>query len=87
MLGALDRALYGLQVGTLATCVLGQVQPAPDRQDGTRLLRWSNAGHPPPLLVHPDGTAERLVRDPDLLLDLVAHRTRIPLVIVSVFAR
>jgi serine phosphatase RsbU (regulator of sigma subunit) len=33
-----------------------------------RVLRWSNAGHPPPLLVQPDGTVQVLERPPDLLL-------------------
>ena len=35
---------------------------------GERLLRWSNAGHPPPLLLHADGTAEFLETEPDLLI-------------------
>jgi serine phosphatase RsbU (regulator of sigma subunit) len=31
-----------------------------DYQDSTRRLRFGNCGHNPPLLVHSDGTAERL---------------------------
>jgi serine phosphatase RsbU (regulator of sigma subunit) len=31
-----------------------------DYQDATRHLRFGNCGHNPPLLVHPNGTAERL---------------------------
>ena len=36
--------------------------PGPDEDTGapTLQLRWSNAGHPPPLLINPDGTAELL---------------------------
>jgi serine phosphatase RsbU (regulator of sigma subunit) len=35
---------------------------------GTRMLRWSNAGHPPPLVLHPDGSTELLDTEADLLL-------------------
>ncbi|MCZ2822942.1 MULTISPECIES: SpoIIE family protein phosphatase [unclassified Modestobacter] len=65
VLGALDRALEDLQVATLATGVLATVE---ETGTGGRLLRWSNAGHPPPLLIDPDGTVTVLERAPDLLL-------------------
>jgi len=69
VLSGLDRAMADLAVGALATAVLAQVeQTEADAERGLRLLRWSNAGHPPPLLVNPDGTAELLIRPPDLLL-------------------
>ena len=64
---ALDRALEDLAVGSLATGVLARLLPA---ADGGRLLRWSNAGHPPPLLLEPDGTATLLRTTADLLLGL-----------------
>ena len=71
VLSALDRSLRDLGVGVLATCVLATVeQDEDDRARGVRRLRWSNAGHLPPLLVHDDGSAELLARDPDLLLGL-----------------
>ena len=70
---ALDRALEGLAVGSLATAVLARLIPA---ADGGRLLRWSNAGHPPPLLLSPDGTAELLRTPADLLLGLDAGTDR-----------
>lgn len=77
VLTALDVALRGLQVGVLATAVLCQVEQTPARaaQD-LRVLRWSNAGHPPPLLVHADGRAELLTREPDLLLGLAPEAPR-----------
>jgi serine phosphatase RsbU (regulator of sigma subunit) len=65
VLSALDRALLDLQVATLATGVLATVEQG---ETGDRLLRWSNAGHPPPLLIDPDGTVTVLEREPDLLL-------------------
>jgi serine phosphatase RsbU (regulator of sigma subunit) len=46
--------------------VLATVEPA--RGDGPRVLRWSNAGHPPPLLLEADGTVTVLERESDLLL-------------------
>lgn len=71
VLSALDAALGRLHVGTLATAVLCQVQQSPQQAGaGQRLLRWSNAGHPPPLLLPPDGTARYLTAPPDLLLGL-----------------
>ncbi|TFV55690.1 GAF domain-containing protein [Geodermatophilus sp. DF01-2] len=69
VLSALDRALDGLGVATLATAILCQVAGhRAGAARGGRLLRWSNAGHPPPLLVRPDGTVELLERRADLLL-------------------
>jgi serine phosphatase RsbU (regulator of sigma subunit) len=53
----------------LATALLAQVeQTVVDKVLGRRRVRWSNAGHPPPLLVHPDGTAKLLFTTPELLL-------------------
>ena len=73
VLSALDRALDDLAVGSLATAVLARLVPA---ADGGRLLRWSNAGHPPPLLLEPDGTATLLRTPADLLLGLDATTVR-----------
>jgi serine phosphatase RsbU (regulator of sigma subunit) len=71
VLTALDRAIRDLDVGTLATAVLATVErTTDDAHPGARVLRWSNAGHPPPLLVRADGTVQVLERAPDLLLGL-----------------
>ena len=70
VLGALDRTLHGLDVSAVATAVL--VLVAADR----RSVRWSNAGHLPPVLLRPDGRAEALESDPDLLLGLDPERAR-----------
>lgn len=53
-----DRLFDALGL-TYATCVLGTLDPSP----ASRQFRWSNAGHPPPLLVR-DGRATFL-RDGD----------------------
>ena len=69
ILTALDEAMGHFSVGSLATAVLAQVeQTVVDKVLSRRRVRWSNAGHPPPLLVHPDGTAELLLTTPELLL-------------------
>jgi len=71
LLTQLDRALRDLGIDALATMVLAQIeQDRAAATQGLRVLRWSNAGHPPPVLLHPDGRAELLNTAPDLLLGL-----------------
>lgn len=71
VLTALDEAIHGLNVGTLATCILAQVEKIPtDRHGGVRRLRWSNAGHPPPLLLLPGHDPVVMRTTADLLLGL-----------------
>nr|WP_276612053.1 SpoIIE family protein phosphatase [Kineococcus vitellinus] len=77
MLGALDRAMETLAVGGMATAVLAKVeQDEAAAARGERVLRWSNAGHPPPLLLHRDGTAELLGSDPELMLGILTDGVR-----------
>ncbi len=71
VVSALDRAMLDLEVAGLATAVLAKVeQSAEQAERGERTLRWTNAGHPPPLLLRADGTASLLHSEPDLLLGL-----------------
>ncbi len=71
LLARLDGALRGLDLDTLATAVLARVEQTDDDRDtGVRRLRWSNAGHPPPLLRTPSGEVRVLDASPDLLLGL-----------------
>ncbi|TFV53359.1 SpoIIE family protein phosphatase [Blastococcus sp. TF02A_35] len=66
-----EHAAQGLAVTTLATGVLARIERHPDvPATGTRLLRWSNAGHPPPLLLAPDGTVTELTTRPELMLGI-----------------
>ncbi|CAN5666656.1 hypothetical protein BH10ACT10_BH10ACT10_21760 [soil metagenome] len=61
----LDRASSDLELEALATLVYARVeQGSGDEGRDLRTLRWTNAGHPPPLLVHADG-AVRLLEEPD----------------------
>ena len=72
VLSGLDAAMRGLQVDTTATAVVARLEQEPDeRAAGTARLRWSNAGHPPPIAVRADGTVELLDgSDADLLLGI-----------------
>lgn len=51
---AVDAVMDTLRVETTATVVVARLEPCGDRAGGLR-VRWSNAGHPPPLLVTRDG--------------------------------
>ena len=53
-LGLLGRVLEVISDGALVTVVKTHLDPA------SRRLVWSNAGHPPPLILGPDGTAHFL---------------------------
>ncbi len=69
LLNRLDAAMAGLDLDTLATAVLCRVeQSSSDRLRGVRRLRFSNAGHLPPLLRQPDGSVQVLGGEADLLL-------------------
>lgn len=61
----LDLAMQGPTDSIFATAVLAQVS-GQDRDALT--LTWANAGHPPPVIIHPDGSAELLETRPNLLL-------------------
>ena len=73
VLATLDRAVTGLDVRSLATVLVARVEH-PRAGDARRVLRWSNAGHLPPLLVAADGDVV-LLEQRDLLLGVDhAHR-------------
>jgi serine phosphatase RsbU (regulator of sigma subunit) len=63
----------------MATAAIARVEAtAEERVEGVARLRWSNAGHPPPLLIHADGRVQELVDGrPELMLgvDPTARRT------------
>jgi hypothetical protein len=62
VLRGVDRALTGTASSTLATALLARVTTS---ASGTGLhVEWSNAGHPPPVLIGPDGQAELLMTEP-----------------------
>lgn len=65
LLGRVERAAQGLGVATMATVLVARLCPVPG---GARELRWSSAGHLPPVLLAADGTTRLLDSQPDLLL-------------------
>jgi len=77
----LDRAAVGLGSPTLTTIVCAVVDPADDGADdgadgGARTLRWTCAGHLPPLLLLPDRRVEDLGRRPEVLLGVAPESPR-----------
>jgi serine phosphatase RsbU (regulator of sigma subunit) len=65
-LDRVDRVLSGLHVGTLATALVAHLAPAPDGDP--RALRWSSAGHLPPLVLGADDRVRLLDTPPERLL-------------------
>jgi serine phosphatase RsbU (regulator of sigma subunit)/PAS domain-containing protein len=79
VLADLDAAIQGLGIDTMATAAIARVEGTEEeRAAGVARLRWSNAGHPPPLLIHHDGRVEQLTTErPELMLgvDPTTRRT------------
>ncbi len=65
LLGDLDRLLVRLRMPTNATVLAARVEGADG--EGPVTLRWSNAGHPPPVIAAPDASV-RVLTEHDLLL-------------------
>jgi PAS domain S-box-containing protein len=74
VLTQLDRAMEGLVLDTMATAVVARVERG---EGGVATMRWANAGHPPPILVEPDGGVTLLDHPPaDLLLGVSPEAPR-----------
>ena len=74
-----DEAIAGLNLGSsaTATAIMARLEQDPvGRLDGVRTVRWTNAGHPHPLLLRADGTIEILDRRNDPLLGVLAGTPR-----------
>jgi PAS domain S-box-containing protein len=60
VLRGLDEAIEGMHTDTLATAAIARFEPSAGAGPGWGRVRWANAGHPPPMLVSPDGTVQVL---------------------------
>jgi len=78
----LDASMAGLGIESMATLVMGRIEPVSQEaaggaddasyvEPGARRLRWTNAGHPPPVLLLADGGTQVLQAEgADLLVGL-----------------
>jgi PAS domain S-box-containing protein len=76
ILRGLDEAIAAMHSGTMATAAVARLEPRPEGPGC--VLRWANAGHPPPALLRPDGEVTLLTGEGfDLMLgvDATAERT------------
>ncbi|HZG05682.1 MAG TPA: GAF domain-containing SpoIIE family protein phosphatase, partial [Streptomyces sp.] len=64
VLTQLDRTLQAITDSPVATACLARIEPG----DGGWRLRWSTAGHLPPLVIAPGGRTEYLYAEPGLPL-------------------
>ncbi|WGL50557.1 SpoIIE family protein phosphatase [Nocardioides sp. BP30] len=60
LLSQVDQAMSRLLIRITATVVVARLEQTPEeRRQGVTRLRWSNAGHPPPVVVtHPRGVPQ-----------------------------
>jgi serine phosphatase RsbU (regulator of sigma subunit) len=80
----LEQAMADLGVEGMATLVYARIEETLT-DGGDHVLRWTNAGHPPPLLVCPDGSARYLEDESgDVMLGVLPdawrsdNRTEVP---------
>jgi hypothetical protein len=74
LLTAVDKAMTTQGVGILTTGIVARLTRLPEAD--WWLVRWSNAGHPPPVLVEGDGRVSTLETPPDRPLGIGADRPR-----------
>lgn len=74
LLGQVDGAIHRLRSRTVASVVVALVEQT---EAGTTTIRWSNAGHPPPMLLGVDGHVQVLSgATSNLLLGVTADAQR-----------
>lgn len=77
ILGRVDEVVSGLRIGTLATALIARLEQTPEQERrGLRTLRWSSAGHLPPLVLREAGGTEMLDTRPETLLGTGIARPR-----------
>jgi serine phosphatase RsbU (regulator of sigma subunit) len=59
ILGRVDRIMTGLRITSMATAMVARIEQSPEQERlGLRTLRWSSAGHLPPLRQRADGAVD-----------------------------
>ncbi len=83
VLRGVDRAMETLGADTTATAVVARLEQTEDESSrAVTRLRWSNAGHPPPMVINPDGgVVELSAAESDLLLGLDPDARRVESVV------
>ncbi|WP_369130743.1 SpoIIE family protein phosphatase [Modestobacter roseus] len=78
VLRGLDAAMAVLQLDTIATAAVARFEQTDDeRERGVTRMIWANAGHLPPLALHPDGSVAVLADwKADLLLGVDSGTVR-----------
>ncbi|MEP7765801.1 SpoIIE family protein phosphatase [Sanguibacter sp. 25GB23B1] len=78
LLREIDATLETLQSEVVATTVVARIEQTEEQVErGERTVRWSNAGHPPPMVIHTDGSVTPLVADTmNLLLGITLTTQR-----------
>ncbi|WP_159792981.1 SpoIIE family protein phosphatase [Puerhibacterium puerhi] len=78
VLQRVDQALRTLQADAVATAVVARIEQTEDEERrGVTRVRWSSAGHPPPMLVTADGEVSPLTDGrPDPLLGIMPDAPR-----------
>ncbi|MDQ2737898.1 MAG: SpoIIE family protein phosphatase [Actinomycetota bacterium] len=70
-----DRTATGLHVSVYATAIVARLLPCISRA-GSWTLEWSNAGHPPPVVLRKDESFDVLVHRNDVLLGVAPASPR-----------
>ena len=69
-----DQLVQGLEMAAMATAVYARIEPP--AADGSRLVRYANAGHPAPLVLTPQGELLRLDEQRSPMIGAVRFPTR-----------
>jgi serine phosphatase RsbU (regulator of sigma subunit) len=78
LLREVDLTLETLRSEVVATTVVARIEQSEEQEPRSeRTVRWSNAGHPPPMVLRADGTVEALTaRRTNLLLGITSAAPR-----------
>lgn len=75
VLDRMDRLVQSFDMAQLATCFYARLEPA-GRPGEPRRLKWSSAGHLPPILLDPAGQVSLLTESSDVPLGAPAAQSR-----------